>query len=448
MKFCATRLSVRRRTFRRLAALVLFLSWSFVTIEDQLRQKRTLRFLLTPKPKSLSRIQNISYDPDNERAAFCAHRASHVSRTLAVQRSTRAQQILSRYSETGSTNGWTAEDIVSAFTASRSLTIVISQCKNDVAWIQKLQCNPRLRIIIYIKCEVAERFKQYHSECIHYHYLTVPEAKGPEGTLQHFVHENYHDLSDYTYFCKDNEQRGNAINAIPTNALRRLALGLVALGDDGGFVHTAQDPILNVSSTLYENAWSLLQAAFLGNTAYYNLTKVPNHMKRCGEIPGFRECHKHWWFRLMDSRNSRSPMTRILEYMTGVRHFVRDINFYSFFPAVRVDKEIQPDGGFLRDSRGFPYGWTDEIGPKSEKINDFCSVYERFTCLPCTNPWIPARSQFIVSRQRVQSVPKTEFQREKAGNLGEYFWGLIFNCFELYREHREGQHAYIRCVDA
>lgn len=323
--------------------------------------------------------------------------------------------------------------IIDQFTVTRPLDIVISFCEGIVSWIDQLHCRDTLHIYVYLKCaHSAQEMDQYVSPCVKLVSLhSGDDAGGPEATVRHFIHENYDSLN-MTCFVKDRDQLGSRIDRFPTDPLRRIALGLLALGDRGGFVHIAQDPVqLSVSSL--EDVSTL----FWGHGVFH---LASSRYHRCG-TKRFKECNRHWWFKLMDTRNNVDWLSRALTIRTGVQHFKRDSHFYSVLQPFRKG-ELLDTGGFTRDAQGFPT-LVDRA-----RLKEFCALYMLLTCSPCSNPWIPGRTQFIVSSQRMKSIPKEVYAATNKHFLQEYTWGLLFNCYEPFEVHVEGAHWFIRCEDA
>ena len=353
---------------------------------------------------------------DVDRDFFCAKRAKCVPRDIRIRKSWGSSWLASQIISDGPQSSLAALDVIDAFTSSRSLSIVISQCEGELSWLRDLRCNPQLRVYIYIKCgsRIAENVNM--NACINIVNLRAIESSGPGGTVQHFVYNNYHNLTDYTFFGKDTEQRTGRIYKQHTHTLRRLALGLLAMGHDGGFVHVAQDP---------------LDFGF--------------RYQKCGKGKNLRECSRHWWFRRMDERNSTDWLSKILSMLTGVSHFKRDVHFWSLVQNFRVNNETNRFGGFRRDERGFPLQ-ADAI--MSRRIQNFCSNFERLACVPCDNAWVPSRSQFIVSKARILSLPRAEFQLSNIAHINDVYWGILFNCFIRHAEHKESQYPFLRCRDA
>lgn len=349
---------------------------------------------------------------------FCRSRASTVPNKLV--KSTRPS--LSRK--------YDYVKIIKAFVRSKPLDIVISYCTGDVSWIQELGCGENLHIHIYLKCSTSTTtLDQYLSmACVQTVDLFADGKHGPEATLRHFIYENYDSLN-MTYFCKDRDQNGARIHKTPTGPLRRLGLGLLALGDHGGFVHTAQDPAVVDKKVLPDLftllGWNIHPAT--STSQYY----------RCGSKLGFRACEKHWWFKLIDGRSSVDWLSQALTWRTQVRHYKRDTHFYSVLQPFR-NGELLDTGGFQRDHRGFP--------PLAQ-VDSFCQLYSLLTCLPCSNPWLPGRTQFIVSSRRMRSIPKEVYRAANKQVLSEYTWGLVFNCFQPYEVHAEGGLPFILCDD-
>ena len=324
--------------------------------------------------------------------------------------------------------------VIDHFTALRPLDIVISFCEGIVSWIDQLNCRDTLHIYIYLKCaHTAQEMDQYLlSPCVTLVALYIVNVTGgPEATVRHFIHENYDSLN-MTCFVKDRDQLGSRVQKFPTGPLRRIALGLLALGDRGGFVHIAQDPVRVGGSSLSD-----ISTLFWGYSYFH---RASSKYHRCGVKHGFRECKRHWWFKLMDTRNNVDWFSRALTIRTGVRHFKRDSHFYSVLQPFRKG-ELLDTGGFARDAQGFP-SLEDRAN-----LKEFCALYTLLTCLPCSNPWIPGRTQFIVSSQRMRSVPKEVYAETSKQLLYEYTWGLLFNCFEPFDAHVEGAHFFIRCED-
>jgi len=326
-------------------------------------------------------------------------------------------------------------ELIYWFTISNPLDIVVSHCEGDISWIQQFRCHQNLRVYIYLKCGNSESaFALSTKSCVQLVNLTAQESAKPEGTLRHFISTNYYSLN-LTYFCKDREQIGARLNKVPTGPIRRLRLGIAALGGNGGFVHTAQDPI-QLDRYMLSDLLTLLLG--LGNTS-----KVPRSAyQRCGPSFPFTPCESHWWFRLMDTRDNKDWLSSALSWRTTIQHFKRDAHYYSFFQAFRNDNPDNSDvvnGGFSKDERGF-------ASSTRQDTDSFCSLYSTFTCRPCTNPWIPARTQFLVSRRRMQSLPR-QLYGDNSSLFMEYTWGLLFNCFIPYDLHREGKFPFIRCID-
>ena len=148
----------------------------------------------------------------------------------------------------------------------------------------------------------------------------------------------------------------------------------------------------------------------------------------------------------MDTRNSVDLLSMLLTWRTGVNHFKRDKHNYSFFQAMRVS-HTGPEGQLPMDSRGFPASWSKNERQRLQ-MEQFCGTFESITCLPCNNPWIPARTQFIVSKYRIHAIPKYWFGHKQNNSIfSEYNWGLLFNCFIPYQAHKESMYPYLRCAD-
>jgi hypothetical protein len=91
------------------------------------------------------------------------------------------------------------------------------------------------------------------------------------------------------------------------------------------------------------------------------------------------------------------------------------------------------------DSGGFP------LGGQALHLK-WCSLFERLTCASCNNAWLPIRSQFLVSKRRIRSLPRAEYL-PKTSIFSEYNWGVTFNCFQEHRHHKPGSYPFFLCRD-
>eukprot|EP00976_Prorocentrum_cordatum_P062923 1176905-Prorocentrum_minimum.AAC.3 len=78
--------------------------------------------------------------------------------------------------------------------------------------------------------------------------------------------------------------------------------------------------------------------------------------------------------------------------------------------------------------------------------NEFRKLCFRYTCAPCPeeSPLMPIRSQFLVSRRRVHSLPWSVYQGEFQTKGGEYTFGLYFSCNKV---GYSGRLPYLHCAD-
>ena len=362
---------------------------------------------------------------------FCADRAAYVPNEVTVADSVArfGSEIMKKSNEIAY-----QVRVIEDFTVSRSLGVVISQCSVSVHWIAHLPCNQHIDVFVYLKCHEALLFERHSTRCIKYIDLTNAESMGPEGTLRYHISVNYDALSDYTYVCKDREQAGARLDNIATGPLKRLSLGLLAIGHDGGFVHTAQDPVFAQPMFIHD-IFTLLSGQLSRKSSFH----------RCGNKTGFLDCKRHWWYRFMDPRTSDDYFSALLTQRTGVRHVKRDRHNYSFFQAIRID-QTGARGRIALDTRGFPAQPSSD--KEKLKVERFCHAFELLTCASCNNAWIPARTQFIVSRRRIRSIPKEFFTADENKKVfSEYNWGFLFNCFVSYESHKESEYPYLRCAD-
>lgn len=118
-------------------------------------------------------------------------------------------------------------EIISDFTLRFSLSIVLGQCLHFPAWLRGLKCTKDLHVYIYLKCqttieEVISKFSREIYYCIQPISLNAPIYSGQQGTIKHFLHENYYNLTDYLVFLKDNGRK-----SVGVPILTRVASALV-----------------------------------------------------------------------------------------------------------------------------------------------------------------------------------------------------------------------------
>ena len=418
----------KSRRYCVLGAVSLVLTHYFIVIDSLDSHIHTRELSRDVRPQSRSVV---SVDVDSSQIEFCAVRAKLVPNNAVAKAGAIKQTNTSALSLTDT-------EYIHLFSTSSPLDIVVSHCDGDISWIRQFRCNQNLRVYVYLKCGASEAASAFSTKsCVRLVNLTSHESAGPEGTLRHFIHSNYYSLN-LTYFCKDREQIGARIAKVPSGPIKRLRLGLAALDGTGGFVHTAQDairhdPFKYLSFDLYTLLFGL------GDSP--NVVR-PSAYQRCGLSLPFQPCEEHWWFRLMDTRDNTDWLSSALSWRTSVQHFKRDAHFYSFFQAIRSEIPGLNDnvrGGFSRDGLGFP-------SATKKDTDSFCSLYSTLTCTPCSNPWIPARTQFLVSSRRMQSLPR-HLYTANSSIFTEYTWGLVFNCFVPYNLHREGEISFLRCTD-
>lgn len=92
-------------------------------------------------------------------------------------------------------------------------------------------------------------------------------------------------------------------------------------------------------------------------------------------------------------------------------------------------------------------------GSKAKEMLNYqtvlCQVYLDLLCeSKCQGGYIPIRSQMLLSRQRVHTLPRELYNVNNiySKKLSEYTWAIVFNCFLPYTErHRLSQ--WIHCAD-
>lgn len=248
----------------------------------------------------------------------------------------------------------TSAHIIEAFAAEHSVDLVLGQCSSDVGWLERLNPSERLRIFVYAKCgNPTTRFVE--SPYLKVVQLTDKRFHGMQGTVKHYIYENYNDLGDFAIFMKDNNRK-----QLGLTLLQRLALVVQSAG---------------------------------ANTGFINLSDLPVQL------------HHHKWHK----RTSKSSSTRLAIVGSG-----------------------------SADSRGFP---------KDFDTGKFCALFKRLTCRnDCNNALIPIRTQFVLSRKRMLSLPKAAFDIALADGFSEYTWAFAFNCYQDYKKDATG-YPYIICAD-
>ena len=126
--------------------------------------------------------------------------------------------------------------IILDFTSRYSLSIIIGQCLHFPSWLGDLKCSKDLHIYIYLKCrttieKVFSKFDRKKYFCIQPVSLNAPIYSGQQGTIKHFLLENYYNLTDYSVFLKDNSRK-----AVGVPILARIASALVNLEKNSGGV--------------------------------------------------------------------------------------------------------------------------------------------------------------------------------------------------------------------
>lgn len=108
-----------------------------------------------------------------------------------------------------------AHNIITKFTETHSLSLVIGTCNDFPEWVMRLYCSENLRVYIYLKCdtpehnlspELPQRSPRGYS-CIYQILLRTSIYYGQAGTIKYHLYNNYHNLTEYILFIKDNSRK-------------------------------------------------------------------------------------------------------------------------------------------------------------------------------------------------------------------------------------------------
>ena len=204
--------------------------------------------------------------------------------------------------------------------------------------------------------------------------LYNPNATSVRGTLLHHFYSNYDNLPDFTMFVKDTNKKQPTGLTIP----QRVAAAAMAIDIDTGYINLADVPPL------------------------YHHQLQHNTQKDRSIQRALRNDHH-----LQTTRQE----TKLKEWLL--------------------------DGGLLRD--------TPKVAKKA-KINkdqlawqrQYCKVYDDMICdgSSCHDVWVPNRSQSVLSRRRIRSIPREFYLLSHPSSLlwDEFNWGLVWNCFVSTKE--------------